>query len=89
MAIGGKFYLNNQLSTAKRFNFGKQMNRKVVDDNLSSAQQLGGSLFSIKTSAAQEMVTQTFQQVVERKQAEYEERKSQILDQADKSGLFA
>ena len=89
MTIGGKFYISNLAASAKRFNYGKQMNRQVVEDNIASAQSLGGSLFTIKSSASEDMVSQTFQQVVERMQAEYEDRKKQILDEAEKSGLFA
>lgn len=78
MAIGGKFYLANLANPAKRFNYGAQMNRRIVENNIASAQSLGASFFSINSSAGAELVTLSIQMAVDRVEASVAARNADL-----------
>jgi hypothetical protein len=82
MAIGGKFYLSNQAAQAKRFNFGADMNRQAVQQNISTANAYATSLFSINSAAGEEFVSLVFQQAVGRIEAQVQAQNEELQNAA-------
>ena len=83
MAIGGKFYLANQTTQAKRFNFSAQMNRQAVRQGAETANAYASSLFTINSSAGEELVTLAIQQAVGRIEAQVRAQNEDLQNAAN------
>lgn len=83
MKIGGKMYLADQQRASQSKGYRQQMNRKAVENNLASMQNLGQSVFYTNVSAGQESVSLSMQAAVDRINSDVQARYQQLLSKYD------
>lgn len=78
MRIGGKMYLAQQ-SRQSSFGYAKQLNRRALEQSMSSALQYGQSVFTAQSTFLEENAKLTLQSVVDRLQSATKTKVSNAL----------